>query len=352
MRCVKWQSTRRPHRGLRANLLIARGVRARLGVARRVRPMARLLHARMPDERRPPPPPPALAGADLAHAIVEGSYALVFPDPQARRALGLRAISRARHDATAWLVWTLARPGAFEMAVIPGECGEPVPAGALVALRYYPSPHEPLYARFAPVERAARASEAFDATGTPRSEAADQIDPSLFHVGTLSLALDHDGIALALDAQDRWVEESRERGRWTVQRDVPGFALAFAMLDPLARALAYLGRRGPAQVHASRTTGTRWRIDDGAAAFAPDPTLAAWRLDARGFALPGLGAAPPADTRPPSVGGDVHRFVPDCRRWWDAAHWRFDPVGSFCSACERADAAHAADGGCTAHGHG
>ncbi len=274
----------------------------------------------------------ALADHDLAHAIVEGAFALVFPDPQARAALGLAAISRAKH-ATAWYLWTRTHAGAFEMALMPAD--EPRPGRASFALRYFPHPSETLFACFAPVEREARTSGTFDATGTPHWHAAADLDPGLFAVGVLELELAADGIALVLEAPDHWLEETHDGHSWTIRRHVPGLALSFAAVDPLGCALAYLGRRAPQSVCATRRPGGRWRVDQDGATALDDAAIAHWRLEARGFALPGL-----ADAPLPIGSGCVRSGSPvDTGRWDEAARWRFDPVGAFCAHCE-AEAIH------------
>ena len=286
--------------------------------------------------------PTGLAPQDLAHGVVEGAFALVFPDAQARDALGLRAISRAKHGGTAWYVWTKAHAGAFEIALMPGADER-----ALLALRYFPDPEEDLFHGFADIERDCRCSNGlFDHTGTPRLDQADTLDPSLFHVGTLALDLCSDqGLVLTLYAQDCWIEEIAETRGWTTRRHVPGLELALAVVDPLLCALAYLGRRGPASVRAWREPGLRWRTNlDGAGEGVPDGTLADWRIEVRGLALPGRSAfvcipssasndadgAPSYEIRAPD--GTLPFPVSD--RWWHAAQWRFEPVGMFCGHCD------------------
>ena len=78
---------------------------------------------------------------DFAHGIIEGAFSLIFPDPQARRQLGLKAISRAGHGAMAWYIWTAERAGAYEIALVP-ELPDDVTEGALLVLRYFPDPGE------------------------------------------------------------------------------------------------------------------------------------------------------------------------------------------------------------------
>jgi hypothetical protein len=303
-----------------------------------------------------------LAPQDLAHAVIEGAFGLVFPDPQARRALGVTAISRAKCASTAWYLWTKHRAGAFEIAQIPGDEQS---GSVLLALRYFPHPSEPLFERFAPAERDCRRSTAFDATGTPRFDEAEQIDPSLFHVGTLALALASSGddcVALTLYAQDRWTEQVLAGRDWMTRRDVPGIELAFAAIDPLLCALAYLGGRGPGTVRAWQEPGLCWRIgNDGTNEAIEDPRLGAWRIEFGGLALPGLVVRPTtafvdarSDDSEPVL--EIHALrahtpLPVDRRWWRAARWRFDPVGAHCAACaaDSADIVDPCAGG--HHGH-
>lgn len=275
---------------------------------------------------------PLLDAPDLAHAVVEGAFALTMPDPQARAALRVRAISRAKYEAVSWYLWTDTCPGAFELALLPTPDAE-----ACLALRYFPDPPEPDFVRFASIEQATRRSAAFDATGTPAFAHAHEIEPSLFHVGTLAIAQRGDRVALTLVAQDRWIEEVVVDEVSSLQRDVPGLALSLAALDPLACALAYLGRSGPARVDIERTPGTRWCLTaDGLATPLADEASTAWRISIDDFALPGRASADAAATLAPD---DVASFPP-ASRWHEAARWRFAPVGSFCAHCAEPPTPH------------
>lgn len=296
----------------------------------------------------------ALDPRDLAHVVVEGLFGLVFPDPHARLRLGLRAVSRAPHEAVSWYVWTTHRQGAFEAAVLPGSA-RGLSGSAVLALRYFPDPKESLFARFSPAERQARLSPAFDATGTPGIDGAAGLDPSLFHVATLTLVpLDPDHVALRLNTQDRWLEECRGDDGWHRHRDVPGLELALALLDPLVCGLSYLGRRPPACVRAWRRDGLAWRIGPGGRARARrDPQSSEWQLEHHGLLMPGRAGSPFAPPAPPAAAerpffehaGDEpprHLPWPANPQWWQAAGWQFEPVGLFCGRCaSEEDGGHA-----------
>lgn len=291
---------------------------------------------------------------DLAHLVIEGLFSLVFPDPHARQRLGLKAISRGRQETMAWALWTTSRLGAFEMALLPGN-PESHPDGALLALRYFPDPREAVFARFAPVEQQARLSPLFDATGTPASDSSGQLDPSLFHVGTLAIVpqgANHIGICLS--AQDRWSEYMHgDDAGWHARRDVPGLRLALAVLDPLACGLSYLGRQPPTLVRAWRHPGLAWYIEpDGDARSRTAPDASAWEIELHGLLVPGRGGATGGAHVPGrALEQPLFEYAaeipphyapwPISPQWWHAAGWQFDPVGEFCSQCAAQEHGHA-----------
>lgn len=285
-----------------------------------------------------------LERGDLAHLVIEGLFSLVFPDPHARQRLGLKAISRGgQDDAAAWFIWTTARLGAFEVALLPGSPAAH-PDGALLALRYFPDPREALFARFAPVEQQARLSPLFDATGMPANASAGQLDPSLFHVGTLVIVPQGaNRVGLCLSAQDRWVEHLHGEDDWHTRRDVPGLRLALAVLDPLACGLSYLGREPPTLVRAWRRPGLAWYIEaDGTARSRSEPDASAWEIELHGLLSPGRAAADGAARTPaPTLEKPLFEHAaeipphyapwPISPHWWQAAGWQFDAVGDFCA---------------------
>ena len=288
----------------------------------------------------------ALCPSDLAHLIIEGLLSLVFPDPHARQRLGLKAISRCRRETPAWYIWTTAHHGAFEVAFLPGAADQP--DGALLALRYFPEPGEAVFTRFSPLEQQARLSPLFDATGTPATDSSDQLDPSLFHVGSLTIFPQGEShVGLCLAAQEKWIEHVRyqDDGDWRIRRDVPGLSLALAVLDPLVCGLSYLGRQPPARVRAWRRPGLAWYIEpDGSAVSDSAADAAEWRIEMTGLRVPGCSGAPaPAQDITRASQKPLFEYAaeipphyapwPISEQWWQAAGWQFDPVGEFCSHC-------------------
>ena len=298
---------------------------------------------------------PALDCHDLAHLVIDGLFGLVFPDPHARRRLGLLAVSRVRQTAMAWYIRTAARRGAFEMALLPGSLESDVNGGgALFALRYFPAPQEGVYTRFAPIEQQARRSPLFDPTGTPGLDSAEKLDASLFHVGTLVIVPQgaaHIGVRLI--AQDRWVEQEWRGDDWSMRRDVPGLRLSLGILDPLICALSYLGRRPPMPVRVWRRPGLAWRIEANGGAYSqPEPDASEWEIALDGLVVPGragtvdvdLPELPSHTTEHPlfEYAAEIPPHYapwPVSAQWWQAAGWQFDPVGAFCSCCSE----HVAD---------
>jgi hypothetical protein len=289
---------------------------------------------------------------DLAHLVIEGLFSLVFPDPHARQRLGLKAISRSRHETMSWALWTTSRLGAFEMALLPGS-PESHPDGALFALRYFPDPREAVFARFAPIEQQTRLSPLFDATGTPATDSSGQLDPSLFHVGTLAIVpqgSNHHGICLS--AQDLWNEYTHGDGGWRRRRAVPGLRLALGVLDPLVCGLSYLGRQPPTLVRAWRNPGLAWYIEAGGDAQSrTDPDASAWEIELHGLLVPGrAGVAGRVHVPARALEQPLFEYAaeipphyapwPISPQWWQAAGWQFDPVGEFCSQCAAEEAGH------------
>jgi len=286
---------------------------------------------------------------DLAHLVIEGVFGLVFPDPHARLRMGLKAMSRSRNESMAWYIWTTSRLGVFEVALLPGS-PELHPDSALLALHYFPDPSESVFARFAPIEQQVRLSPLFDHTGTPEMNSAEQLDPSLFHVGSLVIVPQLGGyIDLHLNAQDRWIEQVRCDEHWQMRRNVPGLRLALAILDPLVCGLSYLGRRPPALVRTWHRPGLVWCIEaNGQAQSQYDPEASEWGIDFHALVLPSCAESITPVPMPARVAekyifeyaSDIpprHAPWPVNPQWWQAAGWQFDPVGEFCSQCAAED---------------
>lgn len=300
---------------------------------------------------RPPIPGPASAGLDphdFVHGIVEGVFGLVFPDPQARLALRLKAISRAADGTMTWYLWTTQRPGAYALSYA-ADPDDAAGGAVRLTLRYFPDPDEPVFARFAVVERDARCSPCFDRTGTPAFAAA--LDPDLFCIGSIVIAPQGDlHFMLWALAPERWIEERAHAAGPVRLREVPAAELALPVVDALVGGAAYLGRTPPASVRVWRHAGAILRLGaDGAGTRVDDASLGDWELAFSGLPVPGRtpgtcgvpalpDGAKPAwfDHAEPSA--PANPPWPVSARWWQAAQWRFDPVGAFCGHCAAEEA--------------
>lgn len=286
---------------------------------------------------------------DFVHGVVEGVFGLVFPDPQARLALRLKAISRAADGAMTWYLWTTVRTGAYALSYV-AEPDDVAGGAARLALRYFPDPHEPVFSRFAAIEREVRCSPCFDRTGTPAFTSAAALDTDLFAIGTLVIAPQGDQrFALRMHAPERWIEEQSQGAGLARLRDVPCMELALPVVDALVGGAVYLGRTPAASVRAWRHPGaTLRRGPDGAATLVGDHAIVDWELEFSGLAVPGRSPGPagapalPACDPAPWFGHDgaavpVDAPWPVGALWWHAARWRFEPVGMFCSHCAAED---------------
>ena len=287
---------------------------------------------------------------DLVNAIVGGLFSLVFPNPQARRQLGLRAASCVMEESMTWYVWSEHCPGALAMTLLPGR-PEGHPDGALLALRYFPDPEEAIFAGFSPLEQQVRCSPLFDATGTPPLQTEAGLDPSLFYIGTLTIVpRGENEVSLYLNAQDRWVEQTQESEDWLTHRQVPGLQLALLLFDLLVCGLGLLGRRPPVRVRVGQQPGLLWRIDENAQVFScPDEHLIDWEIEVQTLA-PGRQATESLVAQAGDFSGmdffshvgdslPVHVPWPAKLLWWQAASWPFAAVGVFCGRCAAEDEA-------------
>lgn len=286
--------------------------------------------------------------APLAESCLAGLLSFVFGDLHARRLLAVSAASRRADGWPAWYVWMAGSLGAHELALVPACPSSSAPPDETTlefAIRYFPSPQEPVFARFAPIERSARVSM-FDCTGTPAVGAFADLEPSLFHVGTLAMRItDGLGIDLCLETQDEWRERVTTPTGDVLRRAVPGADLAAPMLDLVVRAHALAAHSCPRRAEVRRRPGLVWRIGpngDAVSEIAPD--LSAWAVSAFGlprFGVPFTPSAAPEGMFDLDDGGDLvfaHEgegpapaFPPfDVRSWWAAGENALPASGRMC----------------------
>jgi hypothetical protein len=284
---------------------------------------------------------------DLAEAALAPLLSFVCSNADLRRRFRLKGASRRADGWPAWYFWFAGIAGAHELALVPPASELDPPYSIEFAIRYFPQPDEDAFETFAPVERAARCSDLFDATGTPAVDAFDGIEPSLFHVATLAIIPTPAFVDIVFAAQDCWLETETAREAAATRRAVRGFELGAPVLDLLVAAHAYCGRRPPAAVEILREPGLRWHVDDrGVAASHTLPELSLWTVHARGLVR--FGVVPGdalAQANPPPLprsrgaecvlrhdrSGAPPRFAGlDLATWHRAASWRFIPTGLFC----------------------
>ncbi len=288
----------------------------------------------------------------LAYQAVEALLMALFPDGNARRAIGFRQISRLVDDHLAWYLWTDDRPGAYlvELSESSGwdAWGAPVRADLLV--RYYPHPEEAAFATYSPVERRLRTSALFDGTGTPTLRGRAEIDPALFLAGVLRLSSlpSVSGLVLALLAQSEWREVVERPDGPHVLRRVPGWDLSFPLFDKLVLAQAYVNHLVPAAARAGRLEGMAWvRATDHSWSVRPDPALEGWSCAV--VLSSGPEALSPVDAlkalegaADPTLSEEVIAetlTAPSTRlacidpAWWQAHRWTFAPDAHVCHHC-------------------
>ena len=221
---------------------------------------------------------------DLACRVMEDTFIPLFLDEEARQKIGFTHISRLIGETPGWYLWTKDRKGAFLLELVAIEpmdmtnsiSLDRVPeVEASFVLRYYPSPDEPVFKEYALVERLIRLSPFFDQTGTPRTENRKEIHESLFLVGNLHVFFDRK-LSLAIfkgSALDRWIEIRKNgltvfdhSGQTTeavaqdaIDRNIPGWELAWSLFDKLLLGFCYVHRSIP-YTRLSRSPGMTWHI--------------------------------------------------------------------------------------------
>lgn len=301
----------------------------------------------------------ALGAHDFVHGIVEGVFGLVFPDPQARLALRLKAISRAGDGDMTWYLWTMAHAGAFALSLVADLADDPE-GGALLTLRYFPDPSEPSFTSFSALEQQVRQSTLFDVTGTPAFARAGELAPELFTIGTLMLTPQGpSGFGLRAHLPERWIEQTAAAKQTVCLRDVASARISMPVVDALVSGIVYLGRTAPASVRVWRRPGRALHVAaDGAVELRPHPSTVEWELEFSGLSVPGrrptgeraalhTSGADPAWFEHTETSAPAVTPWPVSPLWWQAAGWTFDPVGIFCGHC----AAESAGGRIRIHTH-
>ncbi|MHB8909454.1 MAG: hypothetical protein ACYDAA_11315 [Syntrophales bacterium] len=239
------------------------------------------------------------AVTDLLQAF-DAMFRLVVPSP-GREVVGLKAISEKQRGAPGWYLWFEDRPGAYLMELIEAETVAGAEGGfpdrhsavrGTYSIKYYPAADDGTsLAALSDSERAVRAGECFDATGTPDYDRGCGIPATSFLIGTIEmiLASDGDSLVLHLESLDRWITSVREQTGAGVterrDRDLPAWDWSWFLLDRLILTLCLAYRTVPRRVSLSEEPGYVFRVEtDGETRAMSDNAVHRRRLSAS-FAL-------------------------------------------------------------------
>lgn len=193
-----------------------------------------------------------------------------------RSMLGLEGVSQIWNGSAAWYLWLRKAPGVYALAFSEGDVfgtnNRRLFEGRF-ALKCYPYANHPNFIGFSSEERRLVQSDRFDATHTPRFEAAAEIPESLFVVG---------GISLLCDAKERLVlltyksldalrihQSSEELVAYGPDcepaaahliRNVAGWVIGYPLFDCLVGLYAHLARRPPAFIGVTRCQGFEYTV--------------------------------------------------------------------------------------------
>ena len=193
-----------------------------------------------------------------------------------RSMLGLEGASQVWSDRAAWYLWLLGASGVYNLAFSEGEVvssnDHPFYEGRF-ALKCYPYPNHPSFAGFSPEERWLIKSDRFDATHTPRFEAAAEIPDSLFIVGSISLLFDVEETLSLLTYQSLdFLRINQSNGVSDVSganltpgaerlvRNVAGWTIGYPLFDCLVGLYAYFTRQPPVFFGATRCQGFEYSV--------------------------------------------------------------------------------------------
>ena len=191
-----------------------------------------------------------------------------------REILGIEAVSQVWGNRPAWYFWVSDAAGVYHLTVESTRTENVRAASvhsAVLSLRYYPFDRQEMFALFSFEEQCYIRSGFFDGTNTPFHEHRDKIPKHLFHVAALEFTVDEDDtFALftfeSLDllrltyrqAADRSYPALKQRKRFekgSVDRRIPGVAVAYPFFDLLLCLHAHASKRKPSRVTITREPG-------------------------------------------------------------------------------------------------
>lgn len=180
----------------------------------------------------------------------------------------------------AWYFWIGSAPGVHELRLedtfARDSEGHELYSG-LFAVKFYPSPHSPVFHNFSSEEKTFLQSPFFDDTNTPKFECYGKIPDILFKVATLEFTIDRqrnqtlfkleslDRIRTTSDKETtvelRPLKQKKCFRKGEIDRDVPGWDLGFYLYDRILGLYAYYSRTKPSRVVMTRETGFEFVYD-------------------------------------------------------------------------------------------
>ncbi|BBO77089.1 hypothetical protein DSCW_45060 [Desulfosarcina widdelii] len=218
-------------------------------------------------------------------------FHFLFHDEGARKHFELSQINffNSREGLPGWNLWFQENTGAYQLALVEARtlhdeehCTSPVSPGATpvtgrLAVKYFPAADDPLLDSYSCTETLLRLGTLFDHTGTPTLAGQGRIDDSCFVVGYLDFRTDTNRKFIELDgmAPNRWRDvrvdgfyiETAQNGKVEavvpggIDRDVPGWDLAFFFFDKLFSVCGYAFKTSPYAAVFARKKWTRFDID-------------------------------------------------------------------------------------------
>ena len=198
-----------------------------------------------------------------------------------KQVLQLTGVSQVWGDGPpAWYFWVGSAPGVHELRLedtFARNSGGQELYSSLFAVKFYPSPHSPVFHDFSSEEQTFLQSPFFDDTNTPKFECYDKIPDLLFKVATLEFTIDTQSnqTLFKLESLDRirtrfnkettveWrpLKQKKRFRKGEIDRDVPGWDLGYYLYDRILGLYAYYSRTKPSRVIMTRETGFEFVYD-------------------------------------------------------------------------------------------
>jgi hypothetical protein len=188
--------------------------------------------------------------------------------------LGIEGVSQVWTERPEWYFWLAGASAVYHLSLESAERENGDHGAAdfgLFSVRCYPYPTDPLFRRLSAEEQALINSDCFDGTNTPEFEMLSRIPRTLFHAATIELAVaeDDNWALFTLESLDvirsrSLVDASAQADKpneivsladGRIERDLPGWDLAYPLFDRLVSLYAYHSKRKPVRAALTKAPG-------------------------------------------------------------------------------------------------